>query len=123
MPKTVLLRHDLSDGSFHFDWLLEPVPGALRLIAFRLGDRVDLARTTEFDGHRLCDHRPLYLDFEGELTDNRGQVTRLAFGEVEILANREDRLDLSGSLGSARGGFTGVRADGALWRFRFFPQP
>ena len=29
MGRAVLLRHDLPDGSFHYDWLIEPASGEM----------------------------------------------------------------------------------------------
>jgi len=35
---------------------------------------------------RLPDHRKHYLDYEGEITDNRGTVTRIDFGTYQLLS-------------------------------------
>lgn len=81
MPRSVLLRHDLPDGSWHFDWLIDAVgvggPDDRNLIAFRLTERPDGGHHA-FDATRLPDHRRLYLNFEGELSENRGTITKIA---------------------------------------------
>lgn len=84
----VLLRHDLPDGSWHYDWLLEPAsaaaapvgPDARVLLAFRVANRLDAGPPREFPAERLPDHRRLYLDYEGEIAGGRGRVTRVAAG-------------------------------------------
>jgi hypothetical protein len=96
MGRMVLLRHTLGDGSWHYDWLLDPAgpgPGRRgrapesgaderRLITFRLSDRPDALSVAQvLHGVRLPDHRALYLDFEGPLSDGRGRVERVAVGE------------------------------------------
>ncbi len=86
----VLLRHDLPDGSSHVDWLLESRPAssdadtdARDLITFRLAARVDqLAEAEVMQADRIDDHRRLFLDYEGEVSDGRGRVTRLACGTI-----------------------------------------
>ena len=35
--------------------------------------------------HRLPNHRSLYLDYEGPVSENRGNVTKLATGTLEWL--------------------------------------
>ena len=84
----VLLRHELLDGSWHFDWLIEPssanaAPGGPDdrvLLAFRIAHRLDLGPPSEFRAERLANHRRLYLDYEGEIAGGRGRVTRVAAG-------------------------------------------
>lgn len=89
----VLLRHDLPDGSWHYDWLLEPAsaaaapggPDARVLLAFRVAKRLDVDPPREFPAERLPDHRRLYLDYEGEIAGGRGRVTRVAAGTCRTI--------------------------------------
>lgn len=80
MPRSVLLRHDLPDGSWHYDWLIDALDKGgqddRNLITFRLAERPDGDRHT-FDATRLPDHRRLYLAFEGELSEHRGTITKI----------------------------------------------
>ena len=86
MPRIVLLEHRTPDGGSHFDWLLAPDEGRYDaddrvLIAFRVSMRLDIHASEEsFEALRIADHRWLYLAYEGELTDGRGSVRRLAQG-------------------------------------------
>ena len=97
MVEMVLLRHELPDGSQHFDWLIDrryTAPGQnlvdppfdpdeRSLIAFRVSARIDQAKCRQIVAQRLPDHRRHYLVYQG-LIDNgkRGNVARLASGEV-----------------------------------------
>ncbi len=81
---TVLLLHELPDGSSHVDWLIAPDAGGRRpLIAFRLGGRVDLLPPgQQLAAERIKDHRPAWLDLEGPVSGGRGTARRLARGRV-----------------------------------------
>ncbi|MEM8836425.1 MAG: hypothetical protein AAGD00_11490 [Planctomycetota bacterium] len=79
----VLLRHDLDDGSRHFDWLLER-PGddahdldRRSLLSFRLQG---LLGSEPFDAARMGDHRRAYLDYQGPVSGGRGRVSRVDEG-------------------------------------------
>jgi hypothetical protein len=71
----VLLRHELPDGSWHFDWMLERPPwGEVRkssedrcLATWRVMERVDRLRAagTRVAGETLADHRRVYLWHDG----------------------------------------------------------
>ena len=81
---TVFLQHELPDGSTHFDWLLGVDPkGEKQLISFRSKERIDqLTENKWFDLESRPDHRPEYLQIEGKLDGDRGEVTRLARGGI-----------------------------------------
>lgn len=125
--RSVLLRHDLPDGTWHFDWLIDPVGRGgdddRTLLAFRIGVRPEKA-LDRFDAIRLPDHRRLYLEFEGTLPGNRGQVRRIEEYECDLAVCRDDRVRVS-ILGTPRkvilGGcrINGVRTDDghAFWVF------
>ena len=97
MPVWVLLRHELPDGSWHWDWLLEPGPApadadrspdARTLISFRVPSSVGIDWTPDqptpqpISAIRLPEHRRLYLKFEGQLAGGQGRVERAACGEL-----------------------------------------
>jgi hypothetical protein len=89
---TVLLRHDLPDGSHHFDWMIAtdpPMPHDRQprlsgpLLTFRLDDcLVELAHGKRLQAIHITDHRPFYLDYEGPIEGDRGRVKRVARGSV-----------------------------------------
>src|SRR5215510_1835254 len=82
---TVLLRHDLPDGSEHIDWMLaQDTLGTLPLLTFRLGQRLDqLPCGQSLAACRIADHRPAYLGYEGPVSGDRGRVSRLARGSIQ----------------------------------------
>ncbi|MDP6542317.1 MAG: hypothetical protein QF444_00755 [Phycisphaerales bacterium] len=82
---TVVLQHEMPDGTTHFDWLLGvDEAGEKPLISFRADKRPDLLTTTEWiDLATRPDHRPDYLTYEGPLEDNRGVVKRLGVGSIQ----------------------------------------
>jgi len=97
MRRTVILLHTLPSGDSHFDWLIDQpeIPTEHRLISLRCNIRPDSADLGSFSATRLPDHRAYYLRFEGELTDSRGSVARLADGEVISYSRTKNTLNLS----------------------------
>ena len=89
----VILFHD--DGAEpHFDIMVETVPGG-PLMTWRT---TDWPIVRETNCTRLGEHRREYLDYEGAISGNRGQVTRVAGGacEVEWTTRHELLLKLPG---------------------------
>jgi len=82
---TVLLRHDVPDGSQHIDWMIARDPaGTGNLITFRLDQRVDALRSGQtLEIERIADHRSRYLTYQGPISGSRGVVTQLRRGEVK----------------------------------------
>jgi hypothetical protein len=81
---TVVLKHDLPDGTTHFDWLLGvDAAGERPLISFRAKERPDLHTENRWiELEARPDHKPEYLHTEGKLEGDKGTITRLARGEV-----------------------------------------
>jgi hypothetical protein len=120
MPRAVLLRHELPDGSFHYDWMVQRAGGPDRpLVAFRVAGRIDSGSVPAFVAASLGDHRSAYLDYEGPVSANRGRVERVVRGEMAIVEESADRLVVEGRLGNAAGRFEGSRVEGDRWQFRF----
>ncbi len=82
--QTVVLKHELPDGSTHFDWLLSvDAKGEKPLISFRVSERPDLVNESRWvDLEARPDHRSEYLTNEGKIEGGRGMVTRLARGKI-----------------------------------------
>jgi len=83
MPTSLryVVLHHTGYGPDHFDLLLETSPGA-DLASWRCSDwplKADSRLT------KLPDHRRAYLEYEGEVSNHRGRVKRVAAGEVSII--------------------------------------
>ncbi|RPI89883.1 MAG: hypothetical protein EHM42_02275 [Planctomycetaceae bacterium] len=105
MPRFVVLSHDWPTR--HWDLMLEN-DAVLR--TWRLDRAPDLAGPIAIQ--RLPDHRRAYLDFEGPVSGNRGNVTRVLSGTYEFRVQASERLDimLSSQLGDWHALMTGVAA-------------
>lgn len=129
MPRSVVLRHTLPDGSHHFDWLLEPGGAAAELdpdervlIAWRLSKPPVRAGPEPFEAIRLPPHRRLYLDFEGPIPGNRGRVERVADGVAEVLAESPEYFAARLSLGGDTLTITGTCKGHPNWELRIAPH-
>ena len=76
----VVLHHRETESP-HFDLLIEPEAGSANLWTWRcpqwppeVGDEL----------HRLRDHRRLYLSYEGQISGERGTVSRVEEGDCVI---------------------------------------
>jgi len=89
MPRFVVLLHETPAGysrKTHFDLMFE-AGGSLRTWALDALPAAGQAIAAE----RLPDHRPVYLDFEGQLGGDRGGVSRVDQGEYELVEESETR--------------------------------
>ncbi|HSU69614.1 MAG TPA: hypothetical protein VLJ39_22205 [Tepidisphaeraceae bacterium] len=87
--KYVVLHHSQIDEP-HFDLLFETLPGSM-LAAFRTQSWPIETPTTLT---RLRDHRRLYLEYEGDLSGNRGSVSRIAEGTCEVVVGENAQWTL-----------------------------
>ncbi|UUO05575.1 hypothetical protein M4951_19630 [Blastopirellula sp. J2-11] len=102
MKRFVLLYHQFPSGhadASHYDLMLE-ADGELR--TWRLGAKPDMLRPVQ--GQPIAPHRLAYLDYEGEVSGDRGSVTRMDRGEYEIVRDDAAALivDLYGNVLSGR---------------------
>ena len=91
-------------GEGHLDWLVESVgpdegaganPDQRSLAAFRLAARLDcLVPGQALEATRISDHRRLYLDYEGLLSENRGK--RLLVSGVNRATTHADIYRMTG---------------------------
>ena len=107
MPRFVLLFHDCSevpDAESHWDLMLEQAGVLLTWRLRQLPDQWHAAapgetpELTAVAAQRLPDHRIAYLDYEGPITGNRGQVSRWDHGHYSPLeeSNGVLRVELVG---------------------------
>jgi len=115
----VVLKHTTPADSArptHWDLMLE-TDGVLRTWALP----AEPAASETMIAESLADHRLAYLDYEGPIAGNRGDVARWDQGTWKLLALSEDQLmaellghRLIGRLTLARDGHASQR-----WRFSF----
>ena len=74
----VLWHHDVAEP--HYDVMFETLPGS-QLATWRVS-RWPIEQRVE--AKRLRDHRRFYLEFEGDLSDSRGRVERVAGGACTV---------------------------------------
>ncbi|MDR1384912.1 MAG: hypothetical protein LBJ67_13850 [Planctomycetaceae bacterium] len=95
----VLLKH-IKENDFHVDFLLDC--GKKQLLTWQvkninffrwLTNNIDFSdcseistNTIETPCQRIVDHRRKYLDFEGEINNNRGFVEKIEWGEWKVLS-------------------------------------
>ena len=95
MPRFVVLHHETPPGyprPSHYDLMLEcgelQSGGALRTWALPGLPEVE----TEIVAEELAPHRLAYLDYEGEVSGDRGKVTRVVAGEYVTLEETANLL-------------------------------
>ncbi|MBS0210667.1 MAG: hypothetical protein JSS27_17125 [Planctomycetes bacterium] len=121
MPRFVVLRHELPASSgrpSHWDLMFE-VGGVLRTWAIEtLPDVVVPAPVTA-----LPDHRLVYLEYEGPVSDDRGSVIRWDAGQYEVIADEANhfaaRLICQKLLGKVE--LTRAAADATHWTWHYRP--
>ncbi len=96
MHTSVILIHNLPDGSSHFDWLVDrpELQSEHRLLAFRCQHRPDSTDHSDFQAIKLPNHRAIYLTYEGQISNNRGTVQRLEAGKVVHLEQTPHSINI-----------------------------
>jgi len=124
--RMVLLRHDLPDGSSHFDWLIQrsrggpDAPGATPdldarcLLSIRVSGEFPFRPGQTAAAEQIADHRGLYLDYEGPVSGDRGRVERVARGIGAIMAENADLVVIDGRFAAVEGG-VGLADSLARW--------
>lgn len=137
MPRFVLLYHDCPAGHprpSHWDLMLEQ-EGMLRTWALAqlpqdwrpLVDETEAVRraacpaaaaSNTVSAESLGDHRPAYLDYEGPVSDDRGEVMRIESGTFEPQSEAADCWEVAITGRSLSGRITLSRAPsaGTAWQ-------
>ena len=119
MPRFVVLHHETPAGyprETHFDLMLEQ-NGALRTWALEKIPATDEVVMAE----QLADHRLAYLEYEGEITGDRGRVSRVEAGLYELTTKSESEITAQLTGEKLRGMLRLTRDDRKthLWRVSF----
>jgi hypothetical protein len=110
VPLRYVILHHTGIPMPHYDLMFELVPGN-RLATWRSLDwPVESGTLVE----RLPDHRRDYLDYEGPVSNNRGQVTRILAGTLRVEAFSNDLVILTTDV-DRRFSFR-REGDTSLWR-------
>ncbi len=99
MPRFVILIHDYPH--LHWDLMLEPprsseeaaiqpISSGHTLWTWRLEEEPCLNK--EIKAERLPNHRSIYLDYEGPVSDNRGTVAQWETGSYLLAENEGETL-------------------------------
>jgi len=102
MPRYVILWHELSETaeqSSHWDFMIQVGGESLHTWAIRQPpDECAVQHVV-----RLANHRPLYLDYEGPISGDRGQVRQWDCGVYSVLSSSPDHWQLHLQGGRMRG--------------------
>ena len=120
MSRFVVLHHQTlpeDERPTHWDFMLGAgdVLRAWALETEPLGD-------SQIAAAELADHRPLYLDYEGEISGGRGRVARWDGGEYELLEESADLLSLRVRGNRLQGRIDIRRTEGASWVWRYWVE-
>lgn len=113
MPRFVVLTHDWP--SLHWDFMLEKQAD---LRTWRLSQPADAG--SEISAEALPSHRLAYLEYEGPVSGNRGQVVRWDQGRYDSVVDREEcvEVELHGERLNGRAVLRQL-ANGRGWSFYF----
>ena len=117
MPRYVILHHQCppdDERASHWDLMLES-DDVLHTWALQSAP----ANEMTIEAERLPDHRPMYLDYEGPISGDRGSVTRWDVGTYELVEETEDRLvvELRGEKLRGRATLDRTSQDDQRWCF------
>ena len=113
-PRFALLEHRWN--GVHWDFLLERGP-TLRTWAIDAPIRPNAS----LPARSLPDHRLAYLDYEGPVSGDRGEVRRVAGGSYDVVVWEEDRVLVRVRSDQLRGSIALSRRAGGAWDFLFAP--
>jgi hypothetical protein len=84
------------------------------LLTWRL-DTLPVAGGAPVAAERLANHRLAYLDYEGPVSGNRGEVRRVDAGEFRWIERSESQLRIALHGSSLVGELVGVLSNDANW--------
>jgi DNA polymerase ligase (LigD)-like protein len=130
MPRFVVLRHECPPGhprGLHWDFMLE---AGETLKTWSLpqppGELVGQADAPLESMHveALADHRLAYLDYEGQISGDRGVVSRFDRGEYEVVSQRDDDwvVELRGQRLRGRATLRRISDSPPHWHWQFASQ-
>jgi hypothetical protein len=82
LRRFAVLHHAGGEGGPHFDFLFD-TSNMSSLVTFRLPEW-PLTTGTTHAALKLRDHRRIYLTYEGQISGDRGHVSRVAEGDLRV---------------------------------------
>jgi hypothetical protein len=117
---TALLRHTRDADDVHFDWLIAQDEAACEpLITLQVPRAVhEMTANETVVARRIPDHRTAYLTYEGPVSGDRGQVSRVARGEATLDAPPASASTIAVNWSTTTARYAVVRSghDSADWR-------
>ena len=78
-----------ADRGDHLDWFFQQPTGADDAL-WTFSTPFELPSSAELPATRLPDHRHRYLDYDGEISSDRGSVQRLVTGTYRLVDDHDD---------------------------------
>jgi hypothetical protein len=114
MPRFALLIHDSPRG-LHYDFFLENGQVLKTWVLPHLPEPGQ-----EILCQALTDHRPIYLDYEGPISDDRGTVARWDQGTFSVESWGDDQIIVELAEGKLAGRVE-LRRQAGQWSFKWQP--
>jgi hypothetical protein len=108
----VILHHSSGAEGSHYDLMFETLPGSM--LATWRSEIWPIEAPAQLT--RLRDHRRLYLDYEGDLTDQRGTVYRVAEGTCDVEVGADAVWTIRLLSGTSPQSLVFTRLDAEGWR-------
>ncbi len=121
MRRFAILAHS-GHGPLHYDLLLEE---AETLATWQFETNPAETQSRKLPCRRLPDHRQVYLDYEGPVSGNRGEVQRIETGTWQPLCVTETRWEFELTGGTISGRFVLLACDeaGEAWQWQQLTLP
>lgn len=107
LRRFVVLLHSHPDGD-HYDLMIENGP---RLATWKFLHPPEAALQKELQGMRIGEHRLIYLDYEGPVSGNRGDVRRHDEGRCEVRVQMDELWEVTFDGRHIRGTFQLQKVD------------
>ena len=116
----VVLRHCVSPDDVHFDLMIDAGDA---LATWRCPEAPDTAADVAMTCEKLADHRRRYLEYEGPLSQDRGEVRQHDGGYCRLLAADVGvwRIEFRGTQIRGHYELASLDQDRRFWSLR--PQP
>ena len=87
MPRFVIQKHTLNND-FHYDFMLEwdTILKTWQISSYPFLDQMAVTQ--------IQDHRLIYLDYEGVISGNRGNVYIFDHGEYQLISESSDFIEM-----------------------------